>query len=92
MKSAILPRGRRVLWGSAMAACLLSGFLLIMSKIPAGALKGDSTNVFSRSEAVPRVAQGSHLSPEASANPGYLFGGSTTMGRSLGQAAVELRG
>ena len=34
MKSVILQRGRRVLWGTAMAACLLSGFLLMMSKIP----------------------------------------------------------
>ena len=34
MKSVILLRRRRVLWGTAMAACLLSGFLLMMSKIP----------------------------------------------------------
>ena len=34
MKSVILLRSRRVLWSTAMAACLLSGFLLMMSKIP----------------------------------------------------------
>jgi hypothetical protein len=34
MKSVILLRRRRVLWGSAIAVCLVSGFILMMSKIP----------------------------------------------------------
>jgi len=42
MQSVILLRRGRVLWGTAMAACLLSGFIVMMSKIPVRALKGDS--------------------------------------------------
>ena len=34
MKSVVLLRRRCVLWSTAMAACLFSGFLLMMSKIP----------------------------------------------------------
>jgi hypothetical protein len=51
MQSVILLRRGRVLWGTAMAACLLSGFIVMMSKIPVRALK--------------RVAQGSHSNPAA---------------------------
>src|SRR5215831_13876389 len=40
MKSLIPLRYRRVLWGTAMPACLFSGFTLIMSKIPVHAPKG----------------------------------------------------
>jgi len=42
MQSVILLRRGRVLWGTAMAACLLSGFIVMMSKIPVRALKGNS--------------------------------------------------
>src|SRR6516162_2598710 len=41
MKSLIPLRYRRVLWGTAMAACLFSGFTLMMSKIPVHAPKGE---------------------------------------------------
>jgi hypothetical protein len=58
MKNVILLRRRRVLWGTLMAACLLSGFILTTH----------SANLLWRSAAV-RVAQGSHFNPAASPNP-----------------------
>ena len=40
MKSLISLRGRRVLWGTAMAAFLLSGFVLLLTKVPVQVPKG----------------------------------------------------
>ena len=67
MNSVILLRRRRVLWGTVMTACLLSG-LILMTR---------SANLLWRSAAVPRVAQGFPLArrdgaqynPAASPNP-----------------------
>ena len=56
MKSVILLRRRRVLWCTAMAACLLSGFVLTTP----------DANPLIRSAAVLRVAQGAHSKPAAS--------------------------
>ena len=59
MKSVILPGRRPVLWGTVMAACLLSGFIL-------------SANLLFRSAAVSHVThvtQVSQSSPEPIANP-----------------------
>jgi hypothetical protein len=55
MKSVIRLRYRRVLWGTVIAACLLSGFIVTMR----------SANLLSRSAAISHVAQGSHFNPAA---------------------------
>jgi hypothetical protein len=60
MKSVIHLRHRRALWMTAMAACLLSGFMLTTP----------SVNLLFRSAAVLRVAQGLYFNPAASTNPG----------------------
>ena len=77
MNSVILLRRRRVLWGTVMTACLLSGSIFMTSKIPVRAAKGgagglatriSSADLGSRSAAV-RVAHGSQYNPAASPNP-----------------------
>jgi hypothetical protein len=59
MKSVILLGHRRVLWGTVMATCLLSGFIVTTP----------SAKLLWRSAAVSHVAQGSHFNPAASSNP-----------------------
>ena len=59
MNSVILLRRRRVLWGTAMAACLLSAFILTTRR----------ANLLFSSAAVSHVAQGPHFNSAASPKP-----------------------
>ena len=56
MKSLFPLRYRRVLWGTAILACLVSGFVVVLTKLPVRAPKsGPGAG----------VAQGSPFSPAA---------------------------
>src|SRR5271167_2182058 len=77
MNSLIRLRHRGVLWGTAIAACLLSGFILITDKARVRAPKGQpgnlastasSADLVSKSAAVP-LAQGLQSNPAANPNP-----------------------
>jgi hypothetical protein len=64
MNSLTSLRYRRVLWGTAIAACLLSGFVVMLTKVPAHVLKRGPV---SRADQLSRSAAVVHGSPASSA-------------------------
>ena len=72
MNSLFPLRYRRVLWGTAILACLVSGFVVVLTKLPVRAPKsGPGAGVAQGSPFSPaafpakHVAQGSHFNPAA---------------------------
>ena len=58
MKSLFPLRYRRVLWGTAMAACLLSGFVVLLTRIPVRAPVAQGSNSNPAAFPAKHVAQG----------------------------------
>ena len=65
MNSLFPLRYRRVLWGTAIAACLFSGFVVMLTKVPVRSPEAARGALSLRPAAVSHVAQGLHSNPAA---------------------------
>ena len=65
MNSLFPLRYRHVLWGTAIAACLFSGFVVMLTKVPVRSPEAARGALSLRPAAVSHVAQGLHSNPAA---------------------------
>jgi len=63
MNSLFPLRYRRVLWGTAILACLFSGFVIMLTKVPVRSPEAARGALSLRPAAVSHVAQGLHSKP-----------------------------